>query len=148
MAIPELNPIKWEISFLEYLKFSYILVLLFFWVYFYFSKTLFELLEKTPAKIITKKWRILKKIEKLQKNIWLSRSEFYLKLNEILKEVVMHKDKKNIYPKTLEEIQRVDLEPELKALIKQIYSLIYSDNSIDDLDFRNNILEKTLENLK
>ena len=73
-----------------------------------------------------------------------SKSEiFYSKLIEILREILEEKENKNIVKMTFEEINTLDIENDLKNLIKDIYFKEYTKNVHDDtVEYRKELILK------
>jgi hypothetical protein len=67
---------------------------------------------------------------------------FYSKLSEILKEFLEERENKNISKMTFNEINKLNLEENIKNLIKNIYFKEYKQSFEDNNEIRKNLIEE------
>lgn len=145
MSLPELNWVKGEIEFLTYMKYSFILVFVFLTFYYIFTKKFIESIKNTEIVYKNERKTIVSEVDNLKAIIDSPKSEFYGELSKILREAVSIKFKKDIFPKTLLEVEKTDFPEEYKGIFRKIYGLEFKELDEDSKAFRENLISDILK---
>jgi len=144
MNLPELNDIKSWFEFLNFLKFSGIFVFAYLIFYFLVVKYFIKNIKFYKKK---KKKNLRQDFEELKEFLDLPRGDFYHKMNQNIRLVLNHKYNQNTYPKTLKEIDKLNIDPRLKKLFSQSYLLEYSDKIEDNWIVRQKLINDILNQI-
>lgn len=142
MPLPELHPLKGDIEFLRYMKFSFIFIAGAFLVYYFTVLNYLKYLDANKKVFIDHKWDLKKEVKTLNKLITADRSEFYSSLSKIVRDYIKLKHNIEAHPKTLFEIESLNIPDEVKELFKDIYSKEFNKLSEDSLQIRETLIHK------
>ena len=151
----ELFPLKSAINYLYYIDVLLIIIVLFLTLHYFVLVKLFleprkkmkkarkirKIIKKLPKKVQKPiKEIILEKLDnlELEKDRW----EFFVEFNEILREYFASSWIKNAEHKNLSELEKEAINMEILEIFRQSYYMIFNEKLEDNLEFRQDILEK------
>lgn len=135
------------------INFLYSIFFLIFIIFLYFFYKFLEKRKNYKKKsteiskpLIVKEIDFIKILDNFEKKYLQENKEnFYSKLLQILREIYKYKNKEDIWKLTFDEINKLNLDQNLKKLIKNIYFKEYSRDIEDDEEIRKNLILEVRE---